>query len=270
MARIRSIKPEITSDARLARLSRETRYHFVLLWTQADDAGCFRATPRLLLGQMYPHDRDIGEAKVDEMTAELAAAGFIDVRTTPDGPIGKVRNWAKHQKIDRPSKSHLEPQFASASRVSRETPSQGVLSPDLGVLSPDLSSSPGDSRKGWQPARELHVAVQLPTQAGKDALAALLHVGQTDVGKTGIIAQVELMLAGERGEPHLTHDQLDQLLRDYATNGFSSGRFNAAHFRACAARLLRPAEPVPLRPLRQNAGAQQVQNILGVRTGTHD
>lgn len=128
MARIRSIKPDITSDAKLARLSRGTRYHFVLLWTACDDAGFFRATPRQLLGQLYPHDRDLGESAVDAMTMELANAGFLVIHQTDDGPIGCVVNWLKHQKIDKPSRSHLREKVESAPRLIRETPSSGVLS----------------------------------------------------------------------------------------------------------------------------------------------
>jgi hypothetical protein len=139
MARIRSIKPELPQDAKLARLSRGTRYHFVLLWLVADDEGYFRASPRLLLGQLYPHDRDLGEAAVDGMTAELRDGGFIEVQMTADGPLGHIVNWSKHQRIDKPSKSHLAPLFASASRGSRE----GVAprSPESGVLSLDHSAS---------------------------------------------------------------------------------------------------------------------------------
>lgn len=128
MARIRSIKPEIASDAKLARLSRGTRYHFVLLWTACDDAGFFRASPRQLLGQLYPHDRDLGEAAVDAMTMELADAGFLQIHQTDDGPIGCVLNWLKHQRIDRPSASHLREMVAKPSRVPRATPAHGVLS----------------------------------------------------------------------------------------------------------------------------------------------
>lgn len=244
MARIRSIKPEITSDARLARLSRETRYHFVLLWTQCDDAGCFRATPRLLLGQLYPHDRDIGEAKVDAMTAELDEAGFVEVRQTPDGPVGKVRNWAKHQKIDRPSKSHLLPQFATASRDTRETPSHGVLSPESGVLSLDHTpSSAGEkkaappSEKGWQPVREQRIADRLPTAAGREALTALLHTQQGVVGKTAVCGEIETWLNGGGGQT-CTVEQMDTALRDYVGKFLEQG-WQPALFRACVGRVKR-------------------------------
>jgi hypothetical protein len=153
MARIRSIKPEIAQDAKLARLSRETRYHFVLCWTQADDEGYLRASPRLLLGLLYPHDRDIGEAVVDRMGAELVEAGLLELRGTEDGPIAKVRNWAKHQKIDHPSRSHLAPLFSTGSRESRESGATGVLSLDLGPDNTVLRT--GDEPRTVEPRPEV-------------------------------------------------------------------------------------------------------------------
>lgn len=158
MARIRSIKPEMPQDAALASVSRGARYTFVLLLTQCDDAGFFRANMRILLGQLYPHDLTISE---NQLAAELdELAPFIELRDGADGPVGHVRNWKKHQKIDRPTKSFLEPLFAKASprvrvvvasdaRECREDDARGQrigvlspesLSPESRVLSPDLKS----------------------------------------------------------------------------------------------------------------------------------
>lgn len=107
MARIRSVKPELPQDVRLAKLPRTTRYHYILCWTIADDEGLFRCAPRLLLGQLYPHDRDVFEGDVDTMTKELAANGHLRVVETNDGPVAEIVNWHRHQRIDRPSASHL-------------------------------------------------------------------------------------------------------------------------------------------------------------------
>lgn len=141
MARIRSIKPELPQDAKLASVSRVARYHFVLLFTIADDAGYFRAAPRMLLGQLYPHDADVNEKELTRMNNELADIGVVEFRTTPDGPIGYLVNWNKHQRIDRPSSSHLRDSFASHSRVVSESLAAGVLSPESLVLSPDNADS---------------------------------------------------------------------------------------------------------------------------------
>lgn len=138
MARIRTVKPELPQDAKLARVSREVRYHFVLLWTVADDAGYFRASPRSMLGQLYPHDLDVTAADVERMGRELAELGLVAFSETPDGPLGFVCNWQRHQRIDRPSKSHLAELFAQHSRDRRDGSAHGVLSPESLVQSPEL------------------------------------------------------------------------------------------------------------------------------------
>lgn len=137
MARIRTVKPEMPQDAKLARVSREARYHFVLLLTVADDEGFFRANPRGLLGQLYPHDPDVSEQEVERLNAALAGIGLMEFCDTPDGALGRVRNWKKHQRIDRPSKSHLGVAFAQYSRDPREGVATGVLSPESLVQSLD-------------------------------------------------------------------------------------------------------------------------------------
>lgn len=143
MPRIRSIKPEIRRDRKLARVSRESRYTFVLLWTVCDDQGFFLAEPRQLLGDLYPHDKDVDEAQLEYWLAELSP--FLEFYDHEDGRIGRVCNWLKHQKIDKPSRSFLaslvddlprQPRegFASESRGSPET------SPDRSLESRSLES----------------------------------------------------------------------------------------------------------------------------------
>lgn len=216
MPRIRTIKPEMPHDERLARVSRNTRYHFVLLWTQADDDGYFRATPRLILGQLYPHDRDVGESDVDRMTAELVEIGILDLRTGPDGPIGHIRNWLKHQRIDHPTKSHLAPVFAKASRVSRESLATGVLSLESRSLEQNNSTAPRAKPDAVAPDwleqitepthRDAAVATLADAQRPRDVAASIaaLHDGMHGSYTWPIIgrALLELRAAGGAFTPH--------------------------------------------------------------------
>jgi hypothetical protein len=101
-----------------------------MLKTVADDHGYFRASPRLLLGQIYPHDRDLGEAAVNQMTAELVDAGCLELWQTPDGPIGRLVGWndprdAFYEHIARPSRSFLFAQLEGLQPVPGAVP--GVL-----------------------------------------------------------------------------------------------------------------------------------------------
>lgn len=141
MARIRSIKPETPQDAGLARVSRDARLTFLYLLTQADDAGWFRASGRMLLGALYPHDPDVTEAMLIGWLDELRHRGRLEAFDTDEGIIGRIVNFSKHQRIDHPSKSHL----ASLSRTIRERFAKGVLS--LGVFSPEsvLKAGAADS-----------------------------------------------------------------------------------------------------------------------------
>lgn len=106
MARIRTIKPEFPQSESIGRLSRDARLLFVQLWTVVDDAGRARAAPRLLSSLLYPYDEDAPGLMAGWLD-ELEREGCI-LRYTVDGAAYvEITNWAKHQKIDRPSPSRL-------------------------------------------------------------------------------------------------------------------------------------------------------------------
>lgn len=121
MARIRTIKPELPHDAKLASLSRDCRYTFVLLFTIADDRGLLRGNRRYLVGALYPHDPDVTEEILSEWLARLTSAGFLRSSVLSDGEeIIHIVNWTKHQKIDRPSKSWLHEHMERDKKRARE------------------------------------------------------------------------------------------------------------------------------------------------------
>lgn len=109
MARIRSLKPEIASDAKLAKASIQARYTFVLMITQADDAGLIAAAHRQLLGTLYPLDDAVTVPSLLMWVEELVNIGLVKWLSTRDGsPVLQLVNWAKHQRIDNASRSQLE------------------------------------------------------------------------------------------------------------------------------------------------------------------
>lgn len=148
MPRIRSIKPEMPHDRKLAGVTRDARLTFVYCWTVADDQGLFRAHPRQLLGQLYPHDTDVDEGQLEAWCAELVAVGVLRWRWTLDGArVGEIVNWGKHQVIQKPGKPFLS---KSLHPVGWEPPTNppgtpekkyvrsqesGVRSPESGVRS---------------------------------------------------------------------------------------------------------------------------------------
>lgn len=108
MARIRTIKPELAQDLKLASTSRDARYTFILLITQADDEGLIPGAHRQLLGLLYPHNDDVTAAQLLHWIEELESIGAIRWRATVDGaPVIELTNWSKHQRVDNKGKSHL-------------------------------------------------------------------------------------------------------------------------------------------------------------------
>lgn len=106
MPRIRTIKPELPQDVKLASASRDARYTFVLLISQADDDGLIPGAHRQLLGLLYPHDEDVTSAMLLTWVEELVAVGVLRWRTTNDGaPVIEITNWSKHQRVDNKGRS---------------------------------------------------------------------------------------------------------------------------------------------------------------------
>jgi hypothetical protein len=106
MARIRTIKPEFQQSESMGRVSRDARLLFVQLWTFADDKGRARAASRMLSSILFPFDDDAPE-RIEGWLRELEREDCI-IRYIVDGATYlQVKNWEKHQKIDKPSPSRL-------------------------------------------------------------------------------------------------------------------------------------------------------------------
>lgn len=102
MARIRTIKPEFPQSETMGKVSRDARLLFILLWTIADDLGRTRGASRMLASLLFPYDddaRDLIPAWLDELEDAAAIRRYV-----VDGDTYlEIRNWLKHQKIDKPS-----------------------------------------------------------------------------------------------------------------------------------------------------------------------
>lgn len=97
--RIRTIKPEILSDAKAARLSDAAWRLWVSSWTLADDEGRLPGDPVWLSGQVFwATARDC-----QELIGELERAGIVRRYVVNGDPFIEIINWKRHQKINRPS-----------------------------------------------------------------------------------------------------------------------------------------------------------------------
>jgi len=136
MARKRIIDPEFWSDEEIGKWSFPTRLFYIGLWNFADDQGRFKAANALLKAQIFPYDKkiDIGKLK-KELNHKIQ---WYEVNNLQ---YGFIRNFNKHQRIDKPSNSKLPipPPF-----VDNSANPQGILPPNIieDKLSKDNISKP--------------------------------------------------------------------------------------------------------------------------------
>jgi len=148
MARIRTIKPEFPLSESVGQLSRDARLLFIQIWTVCDDEGRTRASSRVLASLLYPFDED-ARGLIDGWVSELVRAELVTLYRHEGTTYLEVKNWRKHQKIDRPTPSRLPP--IEGSRVLVE-PSR-VLDAlprtlDLGCRSSDATHLPASPPPG--------------------------------------------------------------------------------------------------------------------------
>lgn len=104
MARKRMIDPEFWSDEEIGSWSYQSRLFYIGLWNFADDEGRFKAHNDLLRSQIFPYDKKIN---IDKLKNELG--NKIHWYEINGAKYGYIRNFAKHQRIDRPTESKLPP-----------------------------------------------------------------------------------------------------------------------------------------------------------------
>jgi hypothetical protein len=117
MARIRTIKPEFWTHPILSRLDPHVRLLALAILNHADDHGYFMASPPIVQAACCPFTED--SLRVHGWLTELSRAGWISVKNHPThGPIGYVVNFAKHQKVNRPSPSKIKSYYFTEDSVS--------------------------------------------------------------------------------------------------------------------------------------------------------
>jgi hypothetical protein len=108
MARIRSVKPELWSDEKLAEVPRAVRLTFIgLISACADDAGRLKGNPRVIRGAVYPLDDDISVEEISRHLEQLAGIKVIQRYAVNGEQYIQIVNWKKHQKINRVTPSRL-------------------------------------------------------------------------------------------------------------------------------------------------------------------
>jgi hypothetical protein len=99
--RIRSIKHDIWDDDDVCEVSRPARLLYIGLITQADDDGRLSGSAKWIDSQVFPYDDDTDLAEIRECLTELARVGLITAYKAERKPYIQIRNWKKHQSIDK-------------------------------------------------------------------------------------------------------------------------------------------------------------------------
>jgi len=103
--RIRTIKPEFWQHPVMSRLPYDTRILALGLLNLADDEGYFNADADYIRGAVLFRE---DSSNVRRMLDELSRSEWITLCGTPERPIGRVVNFRKHQRVDRPQPSRLK------------------------------------------------------------------------------------------------------------------------------------------------------------------
>ena len=103
--RIRTVKPEFWVHPVMSRLPYDTRILALGLLNLADDEGYFDADPDYIRGAVLFRE---DSSNVRRMLDELSRSEWITLCGTAERPIGRVVNFRKHQRVDRPQPSRLK------------------------------------------------------------------------------------------------------------------------------------------------------------------
>ncbi|BFV57953.1 hypothetical protein KCMC57_up30570 [Kitasatospora sp. CMC57] len=108
MARIRTIKPEITQSLSLAEVSLTAERTFVCLLTQVDDEGRHIDHAAIINGVLWALRPEHTPVHCADDLQQLASVGLLCRYTGCDGrQYLHVAKWHEHQKISHPSASRL-------------------------------------------------------------------------------------------------------------------------------------------------------------------
>lgn len=106
--RIRTIKPEWLDDERIVCASPEARVLSIALILLADDHGRGRASPTVLAGRVFPGAENPRETLAKAL-GELASLSFVVLYEVDGQSYFAIRNWEKHQRVDRPGRPQVPP-----------------------------------------------------------------------------------------------------------------------------------------------------------------
>lgn len=122
MPRRRMIDPQIWRNEKVGSLPDAGRLLFIGIFSQADDDGRLKASPRFLMASIFPYDKDKTEDDVRNLRDRCAELGLIRVYSNSKEEYLNIPGWREHQQIrkDRYNASTL-PSFEESKEVVATT-----------------------------------------------------------------------------------------------------------------------------------------------------
>jgi len=105
IGRIRSLKPEWLEDELLVMCSSDARTLSVALILLADDYGNGRAGRVQLSGRVFPLSESLDT--LDKALGELVRIRYAGIYNADGQSYFSIRNWDKHQRVDKPGKPRV-------------------------------------------------------------------------------------------------------------------------------------------------------------------
>ena len=136
MPRIRTTKVEFWTSEQIVECSPIARLMFIGMWNFCDDGGVHPASLRRLKMEVFPGD-DLTTKDIEKLIAELVDNGLLLEFSHGGKQYWAVTGWKKHQKIDRPTIRHPQPQ-SEAQKAPKPNSEQGKAEVGPGKNQRDL------------------------------------------------------------------------------------------------------------------------------------
>lgn len=118
MARIRTIKPDFWTDEKVVELSAFARLLFLGLLNFVDDEGRGEFRPKSLKMKILPADN----IDIDPLFEELIQSGMLLAYSFEGNDYFQIKNFGKHQKIDKRRGSKFPPFTSDCADLRRLAP----------------------------------------------------------------------------------------------------------------------------------------------------
>ena len=155
MPRNRMIKPDFWADEKISKISFLSRLAFIGIWNFCDDSGVCRASSGFIRSQIFQHD-DLTLSDISKIIDELVKNNLIIVVESEAEKYLLVRNFKKHQKIDKPSQFRFLSSMSddNALKLFNSSTTRRLLTP-LVVDESTLNENENENEKEKEKGRRL-------------------------------------------------------------------------------------------------------------------